>query len=154
MEYNKSFSSDHPGLIIYLLDQSNSMNAPYGKDEGKSKAEYCAEILMNLIKEVVLENLAGDEDVTDRAQIVVIGYGGNSNRYEDANSAKILLNEPLTGLAKILRKNYDNFIKPVANGITPMHHAFNYANIIIDEWIVKNKEIGNNQLATIHLQLL
>ena len=133
MEYNKPFSSGSPGLIIYLLDQSDSMNAPYGKDESKSKAEYCAEILMNLTQEVVLNNLVGDQDVIDRAFIVVIGYGGNG--YDDEGSAKIILHEPLSEIANILEKNYDNFIKPIANGITPMHQAFKKANNIINNWI-------------------
>lgn len=145
MEYNKSFSSGSPGLIIYLLDQSDSMDSSYGKNESKSKAKFCAEILMNLIREVVLNNLPGDGDVIDRAFIVVIGYGGK--RYEDEDSAKIILYEPLSEIANILEKNYDNFIKPISNGITPMHQAFKKANNIISDWKDFYKEKGLNPIS-------
>ena len=146
--YTQLWSSNNPGLIIFLLDQSASMAELY-RTTGKSKAQYAADIVSDQINEFIIKNKPS-ETFRNRVCFVVIGYGGN---------------DPVTGVQTLLVGNVEDlalstqfpirekeikkgdkiikiagskqFVTPRAEGITPMKEAFEVAKGIIDNFIEK-----------------
>jgi hypothetical protein len=73
--YKELWSATHPGCLILLLDQSGSMQDPFGGDigKGKKKCEMVATVLNDLLHEFVLVNTKGPE-VRPRVEVTAIGY--------------------------------------------------------------------------------
>lgn len=153
MSNTQQWSSSTPGYLIFLVDQSGSMNEAYS--EGKSKAEFTALVINRTINEIINTNLAGDK-VKNRVFISLIGYGGKGGNSVDEIRSDYLsefANKPLR-TEKIKRKVSDGagglleieeelpvFIEPIAKGATPMGDAFNMAKQLIEAW---NNKYPNN----------
>ena len=75
MPYTAEISRAKPTAFCFLIDQSGSMDDPYGMDSGKRKCDAVADAVNRLIATLVLRCAKG-EDVRDYFQIAVIGYGG------------------------------------------------------------------------------
>lgn len=144
------WSSKHPGLQVYLIDQSRSMSEEY--PEQKNKAEFAAMVINRIITEVVLMNSAGEE-TKDRERIIIIGYGG-----EGGDSVKVMRNEMLSFLANHplrMKKTHQKvpngdrglaeievelpiFIEALAKGSTAMGKAFHLAFNLIHEYVAEH----------------
>ena len=149
---SKQWSSAYPGYIIFLVDQSGSMNEPYS--DGRTKAEFTALIINDIIKDLIFSNMNGN-DVKDRVFISVIGYGGSGTLAVDDIRSEYLshfANHPLR-TDRVKKKVSDGagglvevdvtmpvFIDPVANGLTPMSDAFSFAKELINGWMNKMPE--------------
>ncbi len=131
--YNMQWSTKHPGLIVFLLDQSRSMNDPYL--EGKSKAVVTADVINDTIVASIFAN-AYEDTVKDRLYIIIIGYGGQGG-------------DSVTVMRKGLLSDYDNhplrmsptnevpiFIDPLAKGSTVMGQALGVARQEIEQFLV------------------
>lgn len=150
MNNTVQWSSNTPGYLIFLIDQSGSMNEDY--TEGKSKAEFTALVINRTINEIINTNLAGDK-VKNRVFISLIGYGGKGgNSVEDIRSDYLneFANKPLRK-EKIKKKVSDGagglveieeelpvFIEPLAKGLTPMGEALKIVKELIEAWKNKN----------------
>lgn len=152
MTNSKQWSSATPGYIIFLIDQSGSMQEPYSN--GKTKAEYTAMVINRTINSLIYTNAAG-EKIKDRVFISLIGYGGKGG-----NSVTDLRSDYLSKFAdlpirteKIKRKVSDGagglveieeempiFLESLANGFTPMGDALNFAKELIEGWIQKRPD--------------
>lgn len=153
MKNTVQWSSNTPGYLIFLIDQSGSMAEDYA--EGKSKAEFTALVINRTINEIINTNLAGDK-VKNRVFISLIGYGGKGgNSVENIRSDYLseFANNPLR-IEKIKKKVSDGagglleieedlpvFIEPLAKGLTPMGEALRFAKQLIEAW--KNKNPNN-----------
>jgi len=144
------WSSKHPGLQIYLIDQSHSMREEY--PEQKNKAEFAATVINRNIAETILMNSAGEE-VKNRERIIIIGYGG-----EGGDSVNVMRNGMLSHYAdhplrmkKTLQKvsNGDRglaeievetpiFIEALAKGSTAMGKAFHLAYGFVQEYVAEH----------------
>lgn len=149
---SKQWSSATPGYIIFLIDQSGSMGEDY--TGGKNKAEFTATVINRTITEIVNTNMDGDK-IKDRVFISLIGYGGNGgNSVDDIRSDYLSAfgDNPLR-IEKGKQKQLDGnggfieidvdvpiFIEPIANGLTPMGEALNFAKQLIEGWINKKPE--------------
>ena len=95
-KYSTKWSSDTPGYIIFLVDQSGTMDAPYTKE--KNKANFTAKVINQTIYGLAKNNQKG-LTIKNRAYISIIGYGGsggnNIDPYAECKSLSELYSSPL-----------------------------------------------------------
>jgi uncharacterized protein YegL len=151
-ENSKQWSSATPGFIIFLVDQSGSMNATYA--DGRNRAEFTALVINRTINEIINTNMDGDK-VKDRVFISIIGYGGSSNLAIDEIRSDYLskfADNPLK-IEKLKKKVPDGagglieieesmpiFVEPVAKGLTPMADALKFAKDLIEGWLQRKPD--------------
>src|SRR2546429_4943793 len=85
MYYTKTWGGTQPGCLIFLLDQSESMDDPFGGTQvggGRKKSNAVALVMNNFLDELITTNISiqndGSNEVRPRAEIAIIGYGGNT----------------------------------------------------------------------------
>ena len=143
---SKQWSSANPGYIIFLVDQSNSMNEIY--TDGVKKSVFTASVINRTIYELVNTNMDG-ASVKDRVFISIIGYGAGGNTVDEIRSDYLskFAENPIRvekkkqkvpdgngGLAE-LEIEQPIYIEPVAEGFTPMGEAFMHAKNLIEIWL-------------------
>ncbi len=156
--YNNRFTRANPGLLIYLVDQSYSMNDPWS--DGNTLAEQTALVINRCIHETIQKFSDISEGVKKSANVVIIGYGG----IEKSDSAYVIEKGTIKELAdspkevkNVKRKISDGngglieidvkmpiWLEPTAVWGTPMASAFESAHKIIDGWVMKrqNREVS------------
>lgn len=149
---SKQWSSATPGYIIFLVDQSGSMQESY--TEGKTRAEFTSLVINRTINELINTNMDG-EKVKDRVFVSMIGYGGSSALAVDDIRSDYLssfADNPLR-MTNLKKKVSDGagglieideqmpiFIEPTANGLTPMADALSFAKELIEGWLQKKPD--------------
>lgn len=78
MSYSKQLTAKQPGLFVFLLDQSGSMQGNWGADTTRSKAELVADVLNRFLRDLTLRCAKGVE-IRKRIHIGVLGYGNSVN---------------------------------------------------------------------------
>ena len=147
MDNSKQWSSKTPGYIIFLVDQSGSMKESY--PEKGNKANFTALVINRTIHELIEINADGEKP-KDRVFITIVGYGGKggdsveeirsdflsdfSERPIRIEAGKQKISDGNGGLIEI-NVNNPIFIEPVANGLTPMGSALEYAKRLIEDWL-------------------
>ncbi len=159
MTYSQEISQESPGAVLFLVDQSRSMNKEFGTDrDGKplSRAVVLAEALNNTLAELV-NRCMRDEGVSDYFEIGVIGYG-KTNRpafcWEGELAGRAMV--PISEVAKHARVSQEavetevrgemvmetvsvsRWIEPVAAESTPMNGAFALARAALEDWIYRH----------------
>jgi hypothetical protein len=74
MPYSAEISRTNPTCFLFLIDQSSSMDKPFGGTSTKKKAEGVADAINRLLQALVFRCTKG-MDVLDRYHVGVIGYG-------------------------------------------------------------------------------
>ena len=75
MPYTAEISRTNPSCFVFLIDQSRSMNDPWGAGEGtKKKAEGVADAINRLLQNLVIR-CSKEEGIRDYYHVSVIGYG-------------------------------------------------------------------------------
>ena len=87
--YSAEISRKNPGCFIFLLDQSASMEDPFGGSSDRRKADELATIINKLIHNLSIRCAKGDS-IYDYFHVAVVGYG------EDT-AVKSAFNGPLSG---------------------------------------------------------
>lgn len=154
MPYTAEISRFNPSCFIFLIDQSGSMQDPFGGDESaRKKADGVADAINKLLQNLVIK-CAKSEGVRDYYHVGVIGYGHRvSPAFLGSLSGKELvpISEIANTPARIEERTkkiddgagglVDQTIKfpiwfdSVANGGTPMCHAINRAQTILSGWL-------------------
>ena len=80
MPYEAEISRANPTCFVFLVDQSGSMDDPFGGDAAIKKADGVAAAINKLLYNLVLRNTKG-ETVLDRFHVAVLGYGVQGPRY-------------------------------------------------------------------------
>lgn len=140
-------SRDKPGCLLFLIDQSASMNETF-KGSPYSKAEAVAVSINETIYRL-LANCAPDGEVWDYYHIGALGYGaggvslGLGGKLEgtelatasdlDASPRRIASRKVMQGGDEVTIKQPE-WIDPKANGRTPMVAAIQHATRVIGEW--------------------
>jgi hypothetical protein len=156
MPYEKQWSSTQPGCVIFLLDQSGSMDDPFGGTQvgaGKRKKDAVATVLNSFLNELIKTNTVG-ADVRQRADIAVLGYSGKGCQRALAGP---LAAKSFVSLAELqadpvridarTRKEMDDtgnilelpvyfpiWVEAVAEGGTPMCEALRQAKQLAEQW--------------------
>ncbi|WP_135075528.1 vWA domain-containing protein [Terasakiella sp. SH-1] len=157
--YSQEISSSTPGAILFLVDQSRSMNKPFGTNasgQPVKRAEVVAEALNNTLAELV-NRCTRDEGVSDYFEVGVIGYGRNSRPEfcwegplkgrrmvsisEVAKHAHVeqkTIETEVRGTIVNETVSVSSWLSPVAGESTPMNGAINMARQTLEEWIYRN----------------
>lgn len=155
MSYTAEISRRKPGCIYFLIDQSTSMNLPFGGTEEASRAERLTGAINRLLQELVVRcTKSQDEGVRPYFDVGVFGYGSESfgpalgGRLEgrDLVSIREVAEHPLrlASAVKAMPNGDGGFIEaeirfPVwfeldALGKTPMCEALRTARMILEPW--------------------
>lgn len=134
-----TISSTNPCLVVYLIDQSASMDEKFG-NASHSKAEEVAEAINDTIYEMGLRCISSNGDLKNRFEVAVIGYGKENNKVSSGWQGKLsskwvvsikdIFDNPLT-----LKDSKPVWITPIANTNTPMTKAFESAKRLCYDWI-------------------
>ena len=74
MSYRAPISRTNPACILFLIDQSRSMDEPITEGDPQTKAVLVADALNRLLQNIVLRSAKAD-GVRDYFRVGVIGYG-------------------------------------------------------------------------------
>src|SRR5450432_3227279 len=78
MKYQRTVGQDHPGLFVFVLDQSGSMAFDWPgntSSEGVNKAQFLANIISKVIRDIGA-NAVSPAGLKNRCEIALIGYEG------------------------------------------------------------------------------
>jgi hypothetical protein len=152
MPYSAEINRAKPTAFLFLIDQSGSMDDPWGLDTGKRKCDAVSDALNRLLSTLVLRCAKG-EDVRDYFQVGVIGYGGSVR----PGLSGVLSNRQFVPISEVAdnplrveqrtRKEDDGaggliertirfpvWLEPSANGNTPMTAAIEEARKSVLLW--------------------
>ena len=148
--YSKQWSTATPGYLIFLIDQSSSMERSWIGEN--TFAKYTADVINQTINELIATNAAG-ETVKNRVFISLIGYGGDHSidnlrsDYLSSYAENPIRVENFTKKVSDGANGWVNmeiempiFLEPKASGITPMSGAFWLAKRLIQGWIQKKND--------------
>ncbi len=154
MPYTAEISRANPSCFLFLIDQSGSMQDPFGSGEVlKKKADGVADAINHLLQELVLK-CAKDEGVRDYYYVGVIGYGAQTGPAFSGSIAGrdlVSISEVASTPARIEERakkvddgagglveqtvRFPVWFEPVANGGTPMCQAMDQAHSILLNWL-------------------
>lgn len=158
MPYSAEISRTNPSCILFLLDQSGSMQDDLPGETGRKKADSLATVINRLLQNLVLK-CAKSEGVRDYYYIGIIGYGGKvAPAFAGALSGRELvpISEIANSPARIeerIRKTDDGagglvnqtikfpvWFDAVARGGTPMCQALATAGRILQGWLAQHPD--------------
>jgi hypothetical protein len=93
MSYSAEISRTNPSCFLFLIDQSTSMEDPWGGEQDKCKAEGVADAINRLLQTLVLR-CAKAEGIRDYFHVGVIGYGQQVHPLLGSASAPVLEDRP------------------------------------------------------------
>jgi hypothetical protein len=136
---NLTISSTNPCLLIYLIDQSGSMDEKFGNASHK-KAVEVTNAINDILYEVGLRCIGSSGDIKNRFEIAIIGYGKEANSVQSGWEGQ-LSDKWVVSIKNIfdypLGQEHDKpiWIKPYAVSNTPMTKAFENAKRLCNDWI-------------------
>ena len=151
MTYSAEISRDNPTAIIFVIDQSGSMDEKMST--GRSKAEFVADVLNKTIYTLVT-NCTKSDGVRNYFDIGVIGYGGQGvqpglggrlqskiiNPITDVGDAPLRVENRTKveddGAGGVIerRVKFPVWFEPLSSGGTPMVAALKKAAEALVEW--------------------
>jgi hypothetical protein len=158
MAYTAEVSRSNPSAFVFLIDQSRSMEEPFGGGQGKRKADGVADAINRLLQNLVIKCAKG-EGINDYYVIGVIGYGAKVvPAFGGALAGKFLVpisevaNNP-TRVEERTKKVDDGagglidqtikfpvWLEPVMENGTPMGEAFTMAHQLLQTWIANHPD--------------
>jgi uncharacterized protein YegL len=158
MSYEAEISRVNPACLLFLVDQSGSMEDDWSGEPGKKKADGLATIINRLLQNLVLK-CAKSEGIRDYYHVGVIGYGGSVGPAfsgELSNRDLVPISEIANAPARIEERTrkvddgvgglVDQTVKfPVwfdatASGGTPMRAALSCTEGILTAWISQHAD--------------
>ena len=158
MAYATEISRANPSAFLFLIDQSKSMEDPFGGGAGKSRSQGVADAINRLLQNLVIKCAKG-EGINDYYVIGVIGngkqvgpaFGGplagkhlvpisevaNSPTRVEERTKKI--DDGAGGLIDQTVK-FPVWFEPVAENGTPMAEAFRLAHEILSAWVANHPD--------------
>lgn len=153
MPYSAEISRTNPTSLLFLIDQSSSMDGPFAGQPGKKKSDGVADAINRLLQNLVLR-CAKSTGVRDYFHVGVIGYGTDVKPILVGTSMgrpllpiSAIANAPLrveqrkrtvdNGSGKMVEQNYrfPIWFEPVANGKTAMNGAIELAREIVGGFV-------------------
>lgn len=156
MPHKTPWSVLHPGLLIFLLDQSSGMRAFFdpGAVGGHERMDEMISRMVNVqIRELITKLIVGDE-VRPKVDLAVIGYGSTVESAfalqfgDDVVAIDKLAEKPLKVETRIEREvtdtgeiveyliDYPVWVVPKSQGQTPMCAAITRAASIAADWVI------------------
>lgn len=145
----QQWSSATPGLIIFLLDQSGSMQKEF--QDSESRMNFATKALNRVIDSLIQKNFNGDRP-KNRCFVVVIGYsygaqelcsGMLSDLYDNVKRREPIRKKISDGAGGLVEVNKEMpiWVEPsYEDKWTDMAAAFRMAKQIINQWILDKPE--------------
>ena len=154
MPYSAEISRSNPTCFLFLLDQSGSMNDPFGGGEAQlRKADFLADVANRTLHDLVIRCTKAEE-IRNYYYVSIVGYGGaDGSGFAGALAGRTLVPISEVGeyparLENRAKKVPDGagglveqtirfpiWIDPQSNGGTPMCAALSQAKAILQEWL-------------------
>jgi len=166
MPYEREISRQHKALFVFLLDQSFSMEEPLGSSQNR-KMDELATAINSLLQNLVIQ-CTRTEGVRDYLDVAVIGYRTDQEANPIIESPLIkdeLRQQPVVSIVDIathseIEKRQQSYfdpdlgaeqvseiefplwVRPFAEGGTPMCWALHRAREVVEQWLAdpKNKD--------------
>ena len=151
MSYTAEISRSNPACFLFLIDQSGSMDDPFGASSGR-KADHVADAVNKCLQNLVLR--CAKPEIRDYFHVGVIGYGetvgsafSGPHQGKDFVPISEIGQSPASieertqkisdGAGGLVDQNikFPTWFKPIANGPTPMCQALKSAESIIVNWL-------------------
>lgn len=155
--YTALITRTTPTAFVFLIDQSGSMQETIAfGNTACTKAEAVARVVNNALNELINRCLKGTE-VRHYYDVALIGYGENAGLlwegpltdrtfvspaelYQHPNGTTDVEVESVVRGKTIKRTSKRPFwLKPVADGLTPMKQAFELAETLLGQWLIDHK---------------
>src|SRR6476661_1407869 len=153
MPYTAEISRTNPTCLLFLVDQSSSMDKPFGGQPGKKKSEGVADAINRLLQNLVLKCAKAD-GVRDYFHVGVIGYGEDvgpklagtgpqqplapisdvANNPLRLEQRKRMVDDGAGGLVEQAFR-FPVWFEPTAGGKTPMNAALTLARDVLADFI-------------------
>lgn len=133
---NLIISSTNPCLLIYMLDESESMGDKFGNSNNTKAQELCNAI-NNVIFDLGLKCMKNGE-IRNRFEVAMFSYGNkNITSGWKGNLKGKFLHTISNIFMNVLDDSQDKpiWITPNASGGTPMKAAFENVKLLCDDWI-------------------
>jgi hypothetical protein len=157
MPYVAEISRANPSCFLFAVDQSGSMQDPFGAESKKTKAAGLADAINRLLQNLVIK-CAKSEGIRDYYYVGVLGYGGKGIKpaFHGALAGRELVpiseigNNPARieqrtkkvddGVGGIIEQTvkFPIWFDPVADGGTPMCEALNRGTSVVVDWLSKH----------------
>jgi hypothetical protein len=157
MPYVAEISRANPSCFLFAVDQSGSMQDPFGAESKKNKAAGLADAINRLLQNLVIK-CAKSEGIRDYYYVGVLGYGGKGVRsaFSGALAGRELVpisdigNNPSRieqrtkkvddGVGGIIEQTvkFPIWFDPIADGGTPMCEALGRATSTVVDWLGKH----------------
>lgn len=135
--YQQKINTDHPGLIVILLDQSSSMSDTVPHETGsRTKSEIAADAVNRLIYAIVRRSSRGGTGVVKRCYVGVIGYGAITGPMVGGWTTEL---NDMGGLQSDSH-GLKRYVQAVHKGSTPMFDAFAKALPLAQDWIAEHED--------------
>jgi len=153
MAFTAEISRTNPACILFLVDQSSSMDRPFGGEQGKKKSEGVADAINRLLQNLVLKCAKAD-GVRDYFHVGVIGYGeqvapclAGTSKDQPLAPISTVANNPIRleqrmrviddGAGGLVEQTFrfPVWFEPTAGGKTPMNEAVVLAREVTTEFI-------------------
>lgn len=155
MSFQAEISRANPSCFLFVIDQSGSMGDPFGGSgsAGRSKAQELSDALNHLLQTLVTRCAKGEE-VLNRFEVGVIGYGNTLGTAlqgalagQDIVPIREIAFNPMRlenrmkkisdGAGGLVEQSFQFpvWVDPVHNGGTPMCEALNKAKSILENWV-------------------
>jgi hypothetical protein len=153
MAFTAEISRTNPACILFLVDQSSSMDRPFGGEQGKKKSEGVADAINRLLQNLVLKCAKAD-GVRDYFHVGVIGYGesvapclAGTSKDQPLAPISTVANNPIRleqrmrviddGAGGLVEQTFrfPVWFEPTAGGKTPMNEAVVLAREVVTEFI-------------------
>jgi hypothetical protein len=153
VKYQAPISRDNPTLFCFLLDQSGSMNDPFGGQKGTiSKAQGLADAVNGILVDIVMRCSEGTA-IRDYFDVSVIGYGSEKGRVGLVLGGALEGKEivPISQIGLYPKRfqdktvddqvySYPLWVEALGGADTPMCSAFNRMHGIVQGWIKKHRQ--------------
>lgn len=157
MPYSAEISRGNPTCFIFLLDQSGSMNDPFGSETAQRKADFVADVVNRTLHDLVIR-CTRTEEIRNYYYASVIGYGANVGpAFSGSLAGKNLV--PISEVAELPARlenrtkkvpdgagglvetqvRFPVWMDPVSSGATPMCQAFSFTRDLLDQWLSEHK---------------
>jgi hypothetical protein len=153
--YSAAISRQNPGLLIFLVDRSGSMDEPIAGGSGQKKQQVVADAINRLLYNTVLR-CAKEDGVRPYFDVGVWGYGGNAEVQpafgSDLLSITQIAERPIRtetrrrrmpdGAGGVYEEEFQLpvWFDPAANGNTPMNAAFRTALRAVVGWVAAHPQ--------------
>lgn len=154
MSYRAEISRTNPSMFLFLIDQSGSMDDPFGAGESEQrKADGVADAINRLLQNLVIK-CAKSEGIRDYYSVGVLGYGGSVKPAfggalagQELASVSTIADNPARvdertkkvedGAGGLVDESvkFPTWFDPMAHGGTPMCEAMKRAHTIVSTWI-------------------